>query len=172
MKLEKCTVKQFDEIKTFYWDVIDGMKDAEYSPAWTKGIYPTEEYLLDCLQKGTLYALKDGDTIAAAMVVNSNCNDGYAGTKWNVDTDKVRVIHILAVAGEYLQQGIGTRMVKEAISLSQEYDVIRLDVLKGNIPASKLYEGMGFKLIRVANMYYEDTGWTDYLLYELDLKRK
>ena len=43
---------------------------------------------------------------------------------------------------------------------------IRLDVLKGNLPAEKLYTGLGFKYLHTLKMFYEDTGWTDYELYE------
>ncbi len=46
---------------------------------------------------------------------------------------------------------------------------IRLDVLKGNLPAEKLYSGLGFRYLHTLNMFYEDTGWTDYELYEYTL---
>jgi hypothetical protein len=43
---------------------------------------------------------------------------------------------------------------------------IRLDVLDGNIPAENLYLGMGFQYLNKVQMYYEDTGWTAFRLYE------
>ena len=46
---------------------------------------------------------------------------------------------------------------------------IRLDVLKGNLPAEKLYVGLGFTYLHTLKMFYEDTGWTDYELYEYKL---
>ena len=46
---------------------------------------------------------------------------------------------------------------------------IRLDVLKGNVPAEKLYSRMGFKYPCTLSMYYEDVGLTDYKIYELSL---
>lgn len=62
-------------------------------------------------------------------------------------------------------------MVKEVIRIAGERHqrAIRLDVLNGNMPALKLYESMGFEHRRTTQMFYEDTGWTDYLLYELVL---
>ena len=46
---------------------------------------------------------------------------------------------------------------------------IRLDVLKGIAPAEKLYSGLDFKYLHTLKMFYEDTGWTDYELYEYTL---
>jgi ribosomal protein S18 acetylase RimI-like enzyme len=51
----------------------------------------------------------------------------------------------------------------------EKQKVIRLDVLKGNVPAEKLYSGMGFEYLHTLPMFYEDTGWTDYELYEYRL---
>ncbi len=52
---------------------------------------------------------------------------------------------------------------------SEGMKAIRLDVLKGNLPAEKLYSGLGFRYLHTLNMFYEDTGWTDYELYEYTL---
>lgn len=59
-------------------------------------------------------------------------------------------------------------MVKEAIIIAGENcnKAIRLDVLGSNIPAQKLYTNMGFQYIDTIKLFYEDTGLTDYLLYE------
>ena len=63
-------------------------------------------------------------------------------------------------------------MVQFAIDAAREngQKVIRLDVLKGNVPAEKLYAERGFKYLHTLPMFYEDTGWTDYELYELRLQ--
>jgi len=46
---------------------------------------------------------------------------------------------------------------------------IRLDVLASNRPAQKLYTTMGFICMNTIQLFYEDTGLTDFLLYELVL---
>ncbi len=40
------------------------------------------------------------------------------------------------------------------------------DVLGGNVPAERLYTGQGFARCGTVRMFYADTGWTDYGLYE------
>lgn len=39
-------------------------------------------------------------------------------------------------------------------------------VLGGNVPAERLYTGQGFARRGTVRMFYADTGWTDYGLYE------
>ncbi len=48
----------------------------------------------------------------------------------------------------------------------QNIKTIRLDVLEGNLPAEKAYMKSGFRYITTLKMYYEDTGWTNYKVFE------
>lgn len=87
------------------------------------------------------------------------------------EDSEVTVIHALGVDPELGGRGYGRRMVQFAIDTARENQqkVIRLDVLKGNVPAEKLYSGVGFQYLHTLQMYYEDTGWTDFELYEYAL---
>lgn len=49
---------------------------------------------------------------------------------------------------------------------NNQQKAIRLDVLGGNVPAEKFYTQIGFQYMDTLQMYYEDTGWTEYRLYE------
>ena len=49
---------------------------------------------------------------------------------------------------------------------AQDCRALRLDVLGGNVPAERLYTGQGFARRGTVRMFYDDTGWTDYGLYE------
>ena len=37
---------------------------------------------------------------------------------------------------------------------------------QGQSPAEKLYPACGFRCVDTVAMYYEDTGWTDFEMYE------
>lgn len=84
---------------------------------------------------------------------------------------EVMIIHALGVLPEFHGTGKAKALVREAIRIANEKQqkAIRLDVLSGNVPAMKLYESMGFHFQKSIKMFYADTGWTDFRLYELPL---
>ena len=49
---------------------------------------------------------------------------------------------------------------------------IRLDALASNIPAQHMYEKLGFAYRGKRNLYAENTGWTDFLYYELPISKE
>ena len=65
---------------------------------------------------------------------------------------------------------------KNQINMEKEAGVrkyaIRLDTLASNIPAQHMYEKLGFEYRGKQNLYAENTGWTDFLYYELPLEEK
>ena len=62
-------------------------------------------------------------------------------------------------------------MMEEIFSLAMEKGkkAIRLDTLASNIPAQHMYEKLGLEYRGKQNLYAENTGWTDFLYYELPL---
>ncbi len=174
MIFTKAAAPEFAEIRSFYWYIIDNMRGTKYDPEWEKGIYPSDKALSSAISKGQLYILRNDDRqLLGAFIADQNSNEGYSNVTWGVDAppSKVLMLHALGVDPAKQRQGIGKRLVKEAIGLASRTDClsIRLDVLSGNEPALRLYEGAGFKLRSKEKMYYEDTGWKDFYIYELIL---
>ena len=46
---------------------------------------------------------------------------------------------------------------------------VRLDVLGAYQPAERLYTGCGFRFVAAKELFYEDTGWTEYKMFERNL---
>ena len=164
---------QFPEIWDFYQRLIDGMADSEHPPGWEKGVYPSEEFLRASLASGELYTAWLEGALAGAMVSNHACTPGYETISWAVDAEpeEVSIVHALGVSPSFQGKGIAGEMVRGAIRLAKEagQKAIRLDVLPGNLPAQKLYTAAGFRYMGAVKLFYEDTGLTDFLLYELPL---
>lgn len=174
MEIRRADREEFAEIRTFYHALIDEMQDAEYKPGWEKEVYPADADLMTALEKGHLYTgrLEDG-VIASAMIVNSAGNDGYRNAEWPTPAaeEETAVIHALGVMPAHSGEGLAKEMVRYAIELARqgEKKAVRLDVLGGNLPAERLYTSVGFRYVQTVSMFYEDTGWADFLLYELPL---
>lgn len=169
-RLIKATEDDFLKVRSFYHLLIDMMQDKEYKPGWEKGVYPTDDYLKESLKNGELWVYECEDEISAAMVINHHSNDGYKLVKWSVEAEdsSVLIIHILGVMPTFQGKGIAGAMVKKAIEVAEGkgQKTLRLDVLGGNIPAERLYIKHGFRYVDTVKMFYEDTGWTDFKLYE------
>lgn len=170
MVFQNASPNEFDRIRAFYWALIDAMAADNDKIGWKKGIYPTDEFLQDSLAKGTLYTLTHQQQLAACVIVNSDTNEGYAGVPWRVDCadSAVLIPHALAVSPALQGQGIGRAVVAQVQDLARRAGkrAVRLDILGTNAAAERLYTGMGFQFVQAKPMFYEDTGWTEYKLYE------
>ena len=74
----------------------------------------------------------------------------------------------MGISPDYIGQGVGKLVINEACKLGKKMGLkaCRLDTLFSNIPAQKFYTKLGFAYIGKAHWYADNTGWTDFLLYE------
>ncbi len=100
-------------------------------------------------------------------------NEGYEGVPWSIECENKDVLipHALAVSPKIQGQGIGAQLVNEIISAarSESKKAIRLDILGTNTAAERLYTKCGFRFVQAKPLFYEDTGRTEYKMYELNL---
>ncbi len=162
--------EDYDRVRKFYHSLIDEMADSPFLPGWKKDIYPAPEFLQASIEQGELYVKEEGGELVACMVLNHACNPGYENMQWSLEagSEEMLVIHALGVAPRMSGRGIAKEMVKTAFDIAREQKqkTVRLDILKGNLPAKKAYLAMGFRYVATVEMFYEDTGWTDYEGYE------
>ena len=52
------------------------------------------------------------------------------------------------------------------LAKAEKKKTVRLDILGTNIAAERLYTACGFRFVQAKDMFYEDTGWTEYKMYE------
>ncbi|HIU25720.1 MAG TPA: GNAT family N-acetyltransferase [Candidatus Copromorpha excrementigallinarum] len=173
MDIRLARKDELGKIKRFYDDIIDTMESSQYGPRWKKDIYPDERYIADSIEKGELYVAADEGCFAGAFVINNQWNEGYDKIKWQVSgpREKISVIHILGVSPLYHRRGIGEYLVQKAVEISEAMGkkALRLDVIEGNLPAAKLYVKMGFSYRDTVSMFYEESGWQRFRIYEFPL---
>ena len=168
--ISKANKNSCGEVRHFYHSLIDSLNPAQRYVGWKKDIYPSPAFLRNSIDNGDLYVCRDEGRIAGAMVLNHAYNESYKNCCWQIaaDDSEILVIHALGVHPGFQGKGCSKAMVRKAIAIAEETGMkaIRLDVLAGNIPAENLYQGMGFQYLTSVQMYYEDTGWTAFKLYE------
>lgn len=173
MLFEKAKENDFELIKRFYWDLIDDIRSENDKIGWKKGIYPTDDFLRASIANGEPYKLTDNDDICACVVLNSLSNEGYTDVKWRLDfgDNDVLIPHALAVTPRKQGRGTGTMLVNEMIraARAENKKAIRLDILVTNTSAERLYTKCGFRFVEAKQFFYEDTGLTEYKMFELAL---
>ena len=172
-QLRTARPDEYEAIRQFYWDSIELMKDIRDSVGWKKGIYPSDGFIQSSIENNELYVLDHDGGFAACVILNGICNNGYDGVEWGLDcADRdVLIPHALCVHPALQGRGYGSYVVEEIIDIAVSYGkkTVRLDVLSGNAAAERLYLGCGFRLVETKDMYYEDTGFTEFGLFELIL---
>ncbi len=170
LKIIQAENRDLKKVNRFYENLIDKMKNSSYPPGWQKGVYPSEKFLADSVRKGELYMGMLDHKTAACMVVNHSWNEGYEKAEWSVKAERCQVsaIHALGVDPDHGKKGLAKGMVRFVLEQAGKagQKTVRLDVLKENLPAVQLYTGLGFQYCQTLKMYYEDTGWTEFELYE------
>lgn len=173
IRLRTARAEEYESVRDFYWEVIDLMQGRSDTVGWKKGIYPADDFLRKSIVNGELYVLDGENGYTACVILNSAWNEGYEGCPWSVECgqDEVLVPHALAVYPKVQGRGIGKAVVQDIIETAKTKGMkcIRLDVLRGNTAAERLYTGMGFQFVQAKEMFYEDTGWAEFMMFELAL---
>ena len=130
--------------------MIDQEQDDPSFPHWKKGIHPSDEMIQNSIDREELYVLADGGDIAACVIANAEKVDGYSDAPWQIDSDEVIVLHLLAVHPNRRGKGLARRLVENVIEQERNAGkkALRLDVIENNTSAEKLYQKLGFRYIQ------------------------
>lgn len=160
-------------VREKYMEVIEHTKDMDIHARWIYGQHPADAMIQSYIDRQEMYLFMDGENIAGMTAITMYQGEDYHEIFWsrNLQDDEVASLHILAVVPEYQGKGVSGRMMAGIISLVKEKGkkAIRLDTLASNIPARHMYEKLGFEYRGKQNLYAENTGWTDFLYYELSI---
>ena len=189
LEIRAAGPEEYEAVRDFYYRLTDEMEHTRFAPGWKKDVYPAQDFLKESLQNGELYAgwwngtfphygashavpeaaVPDAQ-IVAAMIVNHRYNEGYRGIRWAVDVPdgELGVIHALGVLPAFSGRHVAAHMAQYALDLARtrRQKVLRLDLLKGNLPAERASLKVGFAYVDTVRQFYEDTGWTEFKLFE------
>ena len=165
-----ATPADFDAVWQLYVDVCSHMSLDVYDPGWILGVFPCEEDIRSFTEAGELYVGRTGGRIAAAMVLTHQEDPEHEGVPWpsGAAGEDVCVVHLLCGHPSLRGHGIGRELIEEAIRLARTAGrkAIHLEVMPGNLAASRIYLAAGFSYICNHDVYYEDAGTMTFEMYE------
>lgn len=168
--IKKAVEADVDGIEKLYEDICDYLEMHKNYPGWKKGVYPVRFDAEKALMKNALYIARIEGKTAGTIILKHEPEDGYKKGKWLVKDDYryIYVVYTLAVHPNFLKCGVGKEllMLAEQVARKEGCVSIRLDVVKGNIPAERLYQKCGYQLIGTVSLGYEEYGLPWYHLYE------
>lgn len=163
----------FPQLWQLFVDVCAQQEHDEYGPSWTLDVYPTQEDLRAHVDAGELFLAWHGGKAVGTFTLTREEDPEYREAPWpsGAQHDEVSVIHLLAVHPDARGQHVGVELVRAAIELARQWKkrAIHLDVLPGNLAASRLYGKEGFELACHYPVHYDDLGDINVELYELVL---
>ncbi len=170
IQIRKAVEADFDRIEKLYEDICDYLETHKNYPGWKKGIYPIRHDAEKGLMNNALYVAQIGEKTAGTIILKHEPEEGDKNAQWLTEDDyeRIYVVYTLAVHPDFLKRGIGMEllMFAERVSREERCVSIRLDVVKDNIPAERLYQKCGYQLIGTVSLGYEAYGLPWYNLYE------
>lgn len=159
-EIRLAEIEELNLTYEFYKEICAALKNEKYTPLWQIDEYPSIEDLENHINNKDLYMAISDNKIIGAMAL-ANYND-YS------------FLHLLTVHPDYRKQHLAESMIKYLFQIANERKTqkIILDVVKGNLPAEKLYRKFGFKLIDEKCEFIDRIGNVCFNTYEYILGEK
>lgn len=155
MLLTRGLTSDFDSVCALYARVTSAMHEKGIAQ-WNWGTYPNADQIHKSIDAGTLYVVREGNTVVAAVTLDSIFEPAYDAVNW-LFGGKPGTFHRLCIAPEKQRQGLGRGMMGEMLAIlrSQGCTVLRCDTLVNNSAALALYQKIGMRIaghIRYASL--------------------
>ena len=162
MIIREAKIEELDKVMGFYEMMCRELASKDFLKKEYKDGFPPLEMVTESIKNSCLFIGEENGEIAAAYIMNNECDAAYDAVPWRVDADKkhASILHALRVAPKYGGRGYAGKLVEHAAETARTrgQKAIRLDCLVENTIAHKLYLSHGFQIVGETEMYYEDIG--------------
>ena len=156
--IRKAERRDIPSVAALYDAVLDAETAAGRSFSnWKKGEYPTESTASVAVEAGTLYVGEENGKLWGAVILNDCQLPEYDRVSWTIPAARVGVIHTLCIDPEETGKGYARALVAfcEERCRQAGLSVMRLDTWEGNLPAHRLYEGMGYRVCGAVETFFQ-----------------
>lgn len=93
--LQKANPSQINDIFSLYKAVVAGVAKIPVNLGWNKEVYPSLEWVTECVNKNEMLIFGDNESIIGACAVNYSVNEEYNQINWKIKTpaEKNSTIH-------------------------------------------------------------------------------
>ncbi|MDO4405194.1 MAG: GNAT family N-acetyltransferase [Atopobiaceae bacterium] len=169
-KIRIATEEDFEAAWKLYVEVCEQMPNDAYSPGWTLGVFPAKAGVREAIEARELYVGMLDSAVVAAFVLSPHDDEEYRDVPWpsGATGDDVSTVHLLAVHPYVRGKHVSSELIREAVRLSRSWGkrAVHLDVMPGNLAASRVYLREGFSFVCEHEIFYEDTGTIAFEMYE------
>lgn len=169
-KLINAEKSDFDRIRSIYLEIINNTPNMKKYVKWEYGKHPNDDMLNKYIDDGDMYMFMENETILGVVALTFYQTEEYDSVDWKADAsgNEIMVVHLLGVTPKEQGNGYARKIIEAALDEGRKRGakVCRLDALSTNIPAQKLYEGIGFEYRETQEWYVQNVGWIDFCLYE------
>ncbi len=171
--LIKARAEDFARLREFYIYSIENTPQMKACVRWVYGLHPTDAMIKAYIDAGSMYFKEENGMIAAACALIPRQGEDYRAAfgPSALDDDEIAVVHILCVHPAFQRRGYAKGVMGEVLALSraQGKKALRLDAIKTNTPAQKLYRSLGFTECGQQEWDTKNAGCAAFMLYELML---
>lgn len=153
LNFRKATEQDVEKIAEIYSDIHTCEEEGKTVIGWIRDVYPTKNTALSALKRNDLYVGEDDGEIVGAAVINKIQVEEYKYGEWqyDVEDDKVMVLHTLVISPKVSGKGYGKEFVGfyERIAISEKSPYLRIDTNEKNQRARLLYKKLGFSEVGI-----------------------
>lgn len=154
IKIRPAETEEAKIIYDFYRVICKELEYEQYSPLWQIGCYPCIKDIENHIQNRNMYIAVSNNQICSAMAA--------------VNHGEYSSLHLFAVHSAFRGTAVSSSMMHTLLETAKKRNNHRLliDVVKGNLPAEKIYQKFGFKRIGEKSEYIERVGNVCFSIYE------
>jgi ribosomal protein S18 acetylase RimI-like enzyme len=144
LRIEKAKLEDFQAIMYVFRECTEALLNANIYQ-WD-GTYPTVEIFQNDISEGNVFVIKEKGNTIATITLNNQQDEQYNAINWKYPSEKVLVVHRLAVSPKAQGKGLGKLLCEftETYGLENGFEVIRLDAYSGNPISSVMYEKLNY----------------------------